>query len=67
MQTDAQPGIFLCQFNRLVEAGFVHHQAGGGQNPFAMRADDSLIDGMGTAEIVRIDDETAQDRRRACL
>src|ERR1035438_6209605 len=58
MQTDAQPWIFLRQLNRLVEAEFVHHQAGAGQNAFAMRADDGFIDGMRTAKIVRVDDET---------
>ena len=59
MQADAQPGIFLRQRHGFGEAGFVHHQAGAGQNAFAMRADDGLVDGRRTAEIVRIDDEAA--------
>jgi len=60
MQADAELWIFVCQFNRFVARGLVHHQAGAGQNAFAMRADDGFIDGMRTAKIVRVDNQTAR-------
>ena len=63
MQADAEFWIFLCQLDRFVEARFVHHQAGGGQNAFAMRADDGFVDGMRTAEIVGVDNEAAAAMR----
>ena len=59
MQADAELGIFLRQRHGFVAAGFVHHQAGGGQNAFAMRADDGFVDGMRTAKVIRVDDEAA--------
>jgi hypothetical protein len=59
MQADAQFGILLRERNRFVARRLVHHQTGGGQNPFAMRADDGLIDGVGAAEIIRVDDEAS--------
>src|ERR1035437_678214 len=65
MQADAEFGILLCERNRFIKPRFVHHQARGGQNPFAMRADDGFIDGMRTAKIVRVDDE-APGGIRAC-
>ena len=46
MQADSQFGGLFCERHRFVARGLVHHQAGGGQNPFAMRADDGLIDGV---------------------
>ena len=59
MQADAEFGIFLRERNRFIEARLVHHQARGGQNAFAMRADDGLVDGMRTAKIVRVDNEAS--------
>ena len=63
MQANAEPWIFPRQSDGFVAGGFIHHQAGGGQNAFAVRADDGFIDGMRQAEIVRVDDEAAAGGR----
>lgn len=65
MQADAEARIFLCQLNSLIEAGFVDHQTGGGEDAFAMRADDGLIDGLGQPKVIRIDNEAVRSLRRA--
>ena len=58
VQADTQSRIFFGQGDSFGAIRFVDHQAGGGQDAFAMRADHGLIDGMGATEIVRVDDET---------
>jgi len=63
VQTDAEFGIFLRQFYGFVKSDFVHHQARACQNAVAMRANDGLIDGMRTPEIIRVDDEAADGIR----
>ena len=60
MQADAEFWIFLRQFHRFVKTGFIHHQAGGRQNAFAMRANDGFIDRMRKAKIVGIHDQAAR-------
>ncbi len=67
VQADAELWILPRQGDSLIATGFVDHQAGGGQDAFAMRADDGFIDGVRTAEIVRVDDQAAQDRRPVCF
>ena len=59
MQTDAQARILARQGDRFVGGGFIDHEAGRGQDALAMGANDRLVDGMGTAEIVRVDDQAA--------
>src|ERR1035437_5313422 len=60
VQADAEFGIVLRQLHGFIETKFVHHQARGGQNAFAMGADDGLVHGTRKAEVVRGDDETAR-------
>src|ERR1035437_9179221 len=60
VQADAEFGIVLRQFYRFIETGFVDNQTRGGQNAFAMGADDGGVDGGGKAEVVGVDDETAR-------
>jgi hypothetical protein len=55
MKADTEPRILSRQRDRLLATGLVHHQAGGGQDPVAMRADHRLIDGLGSAKVVCID------------
>ncbi len=59
MQADAEFGILPREFYGLVKTGFVHHQACGGQNAVAVRADDGFIDGWRQSEIVGVDNEPA--------
>src|SRR5688572_11446470 len=54
MQTDAEPRILTRQSNSLLESRLIHHQAGGGKNPFAMRADDGVVRAGAQAEVVGI-------------
>ncbi len=61
MQPHAQCRVLAGEGHGFLAGGFVHHQAGGGQNPFAMGADDGLVDGGGAPEIVGVDDEAAPD------
>src|ERR1051326_8343961 len=46
VQPDAEPRILPRQLYRFVRRVAVHHQAGGGEDALAVRADDGLIDGM---------------------
>ena len=62
MQPDTQSGILFCQVHGLVEAGFIDHQAGAGQDTFEVRPDNGVVDGMGEAEVIGIDDEAAPVR-----
>ena len=60
MQSHAQRRILAGEGHGFLKGGFVHHQAGGGQNALAVGADDGLVDGGGTAEVVGIDDQAAR-------
>src|SRR5262245_25211942 len=59
VQAHAQPRILQRQINGFVRGLARDHQAGGGEDAFAMRPDDGLIDGMRAAEVVGVDDEPA--------
>jgi hydrogenase/urease accessory protein HupE len=52
------------QGHGFLKRGFVHHQAGSGENAFLMGADHGLVDGDRAAEVIGIDDEAAASRRR---
>ena len=60
MQTDAEGGVGFGELNCFFERGLIDHEAGRGQNPFLMSADDRLIDGTRAAEIVGVNDEAAR-------
>lgn len=60
MEACAKPGVFPGQLDRFVKARFAGHQAGSGQNAFAMGTDNGGIDGRREAEIIGIDDETSE-------
>jgi hypothetical protein len=60
MQPDAQRRILVGKGHGFLTSWFVHHQAGGGQNPFPMGADDGLVDGTRTAEVVCVYDKAAR-------
>ena len=60
VQPHAQARVLAGQRHRFLAGGFVHHQAGGGQDAFAVGADDGLVDGGGTAEVVGVDDQAAR-------
>ena len=66
VQAHAQPRILAGQRHRLLAGRLVHHQAGGGEDAFAMGADDRLVDGGGAAEVVGVDDQAAGLRDPAC-
>src|ERR1700749_618847 len=59
MQTDAEFWILFREFDGFGTRSFIHHQAGAGQNAFAMRANNGFIDGARAAESIGIDDEPA--------
>jgi len=46
MQTHPEPGIFMRERYRFIEARLVHHQTGGGQNAFTMSVDNGFINGV---------------------
>ena len=56
MQAHSQVWVLAGEGHGFLASSFVHHQAGGGQNSFAMSADDRLVDGGRTAEVVGVDD-----------
>src|ERR1051325_9224916 len=58
MQAHTQLRMFPRQRDGFGIGGFVHHQAGAGQNAFAMRANHCLIDTLGAAKIIGVDDQT---------
>ena len=60
MQPHAQRRVLAGEGDGLLKGGFIHHQAGGGENAFAVGADDGLVDGGGTAEVVGVDDQAAR-------
>src|SRR6266567_9017582 len=63
MQPNSELGIFRCQCHGFVEPCLANHQTGGGQNPLTMSANHCVVDACGTAEIVRIDYESASSWR----
>ena len=54
MESDAESGILSRERDGFVKAFLIHHQAGRGQNPFAMGADDRLVDAVGAAKVVGV-------------
>ena len=60
VQSDTQPGILPRQRDRLLAGGLVHHQAGGGENPLAMRPDYRLVDRSRAPKVIRVDDQPAR-------
>src|ERR1041385_5609172 len=64
VQTDSQTGILARQQYRLGAGGFVHHQAGGGQDALTMGPDDCLVYRRGKTKVVSIDDEPSPSIRR---
>src|SRR5213082_357050 len=63
VQADSEPRILPREFNCLVRRPAVYHQAGRGENAFAMGAEDGLVDGARPAEVVGVDDEPADSLR----
>jgi hypothetical protein len=63
MQSHAQLWIFSRQPDRFAYPRLIDHQAGGGQNPFPMGANDGLINGLRAAEIIRVDNQTTRFSR----
>src|SRR5439155_7592144 len=59
VQADTEPRILPRQFDGFVRSLAIDHQTGGGEDAFAMRAHDGVIDGRRTAEVVGVDDEPA--------
>ena len=52
VDADTQRGMLPGESDRLGERPPVHHQAGVGQNPIAVRADDAGVDSGRHAEVV---------------
>ena len=63
VQANAELRMFPRQRDGLLIGLLVHHQAGAGENAFAMGAEDGLVDGARPAEVVRVDDEPADGLR----
>jgi len=63
VQADTELGILPGQLHGFVAGRFIDHQTCGGQNAFAMRADDGFVDRVQTPEIVSVDDEAADGFR----
>jgi len=59
MQADTQSGVLAGQGDGFAGERGVDHEAGTGEDAFAMGADDGLVDGLGAAKIVGVDDEPA--------
>ena len=59
MQAHTEPRILPRLLDGFVRSLAVDHQAGGGEDTFAMRADDGVVDGVCAAEVVGVDDEPA--------
>jgi hypothetical protein len=59
VEADAKGGRLASEGHRFVKGGFVYHEAGGGEDAFAMSADDGFIDGMRAAEVVGVNDQPA--------
>jgi hypothetical protein len=62
MQADSETGIFLRKFDRLFESWLICHQARSGQNSFPVGANDSLVDRMRAAEVIRVHYQAAKWR-----
>src|SRR5207237_1180215 len=64
VQADAQLRVFPSEAYRLVESGFVDHQAGGSEDSLAMGANHCLVDALRAAKIVGVDDQAPALLRR---
>jgi len=62
MQTDIEGGIFFRERRGLVASRLSYHQAGAGQDPFAMRANDAGVDLARISEVIAIDDQPLHGR-----
>ena len=60
VQADAKARILSGQFDGFIGLRAVDHQAGRGEDAFAVRVDDGVVDGTGASEVVGVDDEPAQ-------
>ena len=58
MQAQSQLRVLARQADGIFRSFLIDHQAGRGENTFAMGASHRLVDAAGAAEIIGIDDET---------
>ena len=57
MAADAQGWIGQGELNGIIGRGCLRHEGGAGQHSMAMQFDDCLIDAVGEAEVVGVDDD----------
>jgi hypothetical protein len=58
VEPDAEARVLARQLDRLVKSLTGHHQAGVGQDPFAVSPDNAGVDARRHPEVVGGDDET---------